>query len=249
MIVIKSAPQIEVMRKAGKIVAKTHELLERHIKPGIKTITLDRIAEDFIRSCGAIPSFKGYKGYPASINVSVNSEIIHGIPSSLKTLKNGDIVGIDIGVCYKGYHGDAARTYGIGHITDEDKKLILAARGSFFEAIKFAKPKMHLNQICTAIQDHVESHGFSVVREFIGHGIGKDLHEMPNIPNYRMKKRGPRLDKGMTLAIEPMVNMGTHELVVLEDGWTAVTMDGKNSAHYENTVLITDGEPEILTLL
>jgi len=236
------------MRQACRIVARTHEILERSIRPGVTTLELNKIAEDYIRSCGAVPSFLGYRGYPATINASVNSEIVHGIPS-LRKLKDGDIIGIDIGASYKGFHGDAARTHGVGKISDEDKKLLEVTRQSFFEGIEYAKPKNYLNQICVAIQKYVESEGFTVVREFIGHGIGKDLHEDPNIPNYDMGKRGTKLHKGMTLAIEPMVNVGTAECMVLEDGWTAITMDNKNSAHYENTVLITDGEPEVMTLL
>lgn len=246
-IILKSAGQIELIKKACKIVKETHEILEKNIKPGVTTKDLDRIAEDYIRSQGATPSFKGYRGYPATINASVNSEIVHGLPS-LRRLKSGDIIGIDIGACYKGYHGDAARTYGVGQISDQDKKLIEVTRQSFFEGIKFARPRCHLNQVCTAINDYIVSNGFSVVRDFVGHGVGRDIHEMPNIPNYRMDRRGPKLQKGMTLAIEPMVNVGTHECVVLDDGWTAVTLDGENSAHYENTILITDGDPEILTL-
>lgn len=246
-IIIKNNEQIKNMRIAGEIVARTHEILEKEICVGVTTMELDKIAEEYIRSRGALPSFLGYSGYPATINTSINEEIVHGIPS-LRTLKNGDIIGIDIGACYNGYHGDAARTYGVGIITDENQKLIDVTRQSFFEGIKFAKSGNHLNQVCEAIGNYIEKNGFSVVRDYVGHGIGKDLHESPQIPNFKMKSRGIKLQKGMTLAIEPMVNIGSFELTVLDDGWTSVTLDGKNSSHYENTVLITDGEPELLTI-
>lgn len=246
-IIIKNDEQIKCMRIAGEIVARTHEILEKELRIGISTIELDKIAEDYIRSRGAVPSFLGYSGYPATINSSINNEIVHGIPS-LRKLKDGDIIGIDIGACYNGYHGDAARTHGVGKITAQDQRLIDVTRQSFFEGIKFAKAGNHLNKICEAIEHHIEKNGFSVVRDYVGHGIGKSLHESPQIPNYKMKARGPKLQKGMVLAIEPMVNVGAYQLTVLDDGWTSVTIDGKNSAHYENTVLITDGEPELLTV-
>ena len=248
MIILKSQPQIEIMREASAIVAETLKLLEPYVKPGITTMELNNIAEKYIRSKGATPSFLGYKDYPASITTSINEVIVHGIPSSLEKLKDGDIVGIDIGVYYNGFHGDAARTYGVGNISDEDQALMQVTRDSFFEAMKFARPGYHLNHICTAIQKYVESRGFSVAKDFIGHGVGKDLHEDPNIPNYDMHRRGPKLQPGMTLAIEPMVCAGVDEAVILEDGWTAVTVDRKKSAHYENTIVITTGDPEILTL-
>lgn len=247
MIIIKRDAQLELMRKAGQMVIRTLELLKKNLKPGITTLELDTIAYDYIKSQGGYPSFLGYRGYPASINASVNDEIVHGLPS-LRQLKNGDIIGIDIGVFLNGVHGDAARTFGIGNISNEDKNLIDVAEKSFFEGIQYARHKNHLNQICEAIQNCIESSGYSVVREFIGHGIGKDLHEEPDIPNYSMNKRGPKLIKGMTFAIEPMVNAGTADAIILKDGWTATTKDGKNSAHYENTILITDGEAEILTV-
>lgn len=246
-ITVKNDEEIKNMRVAGEIVSRTHEILEKEIRVGITTIELDKIAEEYIRSRGAIPSFLGYAGYPATINASVNDEIVHGIPS-LRKLKNGDIIGIDIGACYNGYHGDAARTHGVGTITKENQKLIEVTRQSFFEGLRFVKVGNHLNEVCQAIQCYIEKHGFSVVRDYVGHGIGKSLHESPQIPNYKMKSRGPKLQKGMVLAIEPMVNIGTYELTVLDDGWTSVTLDGKNSAHYENTVLITDGAPEVLTI-
>lgn len=245
---IKNAEQIEIMRAAGKIVAETHELISKEIHPGITTGKLDAIANDFIRSKGAIPSFKGYRGFPANICTSVNEEVIHGIPSTRK-LTDGDIISIDIGVVYKGYQGDAARTIGIGKITDEARRLIDVTEESFFEGIKYAKTGNHLHEISAAIQKHAESNGFSIVRDFVGHGIGKQMHEEPQIPNYKPANRGPRLAKGMVLAIEPMVNLGTFEVYVLKDNWTVVTRDAKLSAHYENTVLVTDDEPELFTLI
>ena len=246
-IIIKSKQQIEIMREAGRLVMLTQAVLEKSLKPGITTKELDKIAHDFIKSKGAIPSFLNYRGYPASITTSVNEEIVHGVPS-LRKLKSGDIVGIDIGVYYKGFHGDAARTYGIGTITDEDQRLIDTAKSCFFEGFKHARNKSYLNNICQAIENTAIEAGYSVPAEFIGHGVGKDLHEEPDIPNISMGKRGPRLSPGMVLAIEPMINAGVAESITLEDGWTAVTKDGKKSAHYENTILITDGEPEILTI-
>lgn len=247
-ITIKTQQQIEKMRIAGKILAQLDEILKKEIKPGITTKQLDEIAENYIRSQGAVPSFKGYGGFPGSICTSVNDEIVHGIPS-LKILKAGDIISIDMGAYIEGFHGDAARTYGVGEISDEAQKLIDVTKQSFFEGIQFAKSGCYLNEIGEAIQSYVERNGFSVVRRYVGHGIGKNLHEDPEVPNYKTAKRGPKLQKAMTLAIEPMVNMGTYELKVSKDGWTAVTKDGKLSAHYENTVLITDEKPELLTLI
>ena len=246
-IIIKSEEQIEKMRVAGGILSRLGKILESEIRPGITTLELDKIAEDYITSQGAKPSFKGYGGFPGSICTSVNNEIIHGIPS-LRKLRDGDIISIDMGSYIGGYHGDCARTYAVGEISDEDQKLIDVTRQSFFEGIKFAREGSHLYEISVAVQKHVEENGFSVVRDYVGHGIGRNLHEDPAIPNYRQVGRGPRLQKGMVLAIEPMVNAGTFKLEVLDDGWTAVTADGRNAAHYENTVLITDGEPELLTL-
>lgn len=247
-ITIKTQQQIEKMRIAGKILAQLDEILKSEIKPGITTKQLDNIAQDYIRSQGAVPSFKGYGGFPCSICTSVNDEIVHGIPS-LKTLKSGDIISIDMGTYIGGFHGDAARTYAVGEISDEAQKLIDVTKQSFFEGIQFAKSGCYLNEIGEAIQNYVEKNGFCVVRSYVGHGIGKNLHEDPEVPNYKTAKRGPKLQKAMTLAIEPMVNMGTCELEVLKDGWTAVTKDGKLSAHYENTILITDQAPELLTLM
>ena len=246
-IIIKNDEQIAKMRVAGKILARLDEVLRAEIRPGITTLELDKIAEDFILSQNAKPSFKGYAGFPGSICTSVNDEIVHGIPSKRK-LESGDIISIDMGSYIDGYHGDAARTYGVGEITPEAQKLIDVTKQSFFEGIKFAKAGKHLHEISYAIQKYVEGNGFSIVRDYVGHGIGKNLHEDPAVPNYKPIGRGPLLQKGMVIAIEPMVNAGTYKLRVLDDGWTAVTLDGKYAAHYENTVVITDGEPEILTL-
>ncbi len=248
MISIKSAREIELMRIAGRIVAETHERLREVIRPGITTLELDTIAEAYIRKSGGIPSFKGYNGFPASICSSVNEQVVHGIPGPV-VLKDGDIIGIDIGAIYEGYHGDAARSYGIGQIDDELKKLLRVTEESFFKGIEYALPGNRLSDISHAIQKYVEPYGFSIVRDFVGHGIGTSMHEEPQIPNYGPPNKGPRLAAGMTLAIEPMVNQGKYAVKVLNDGWTVVTADGKPSAHYENTIVITDGEPEILTLL
>jgi len=247
-IIVKNDEQVNAMRAANLIVAKTHELLEQAICPGMTTLDLDKIAEEFIIKSGAVASFKGYRGYPSSICTSINEEIIHGIPS-LRKLKDGDIIGIDIGAFKDGYHGDAARTHAVGNISDEARKLINVTRQSFYEGIKFAKSGIHLYEVSKAIQSYVESNGFSVVRDYCGHGIGREMHEAPEVLNYKPPGRGPKLVKGMTLAIEPMVNVGEYSINVLEDGWTVVTKDGSLSAHYENTVLITDGEPDILTII
>lgn len=245
-ITIKTQEQIEKMRVAGGILIDLIDILEDMIKPGITTNELDRVAEDFIRSRGATPSFLGYGGYPKSLCTSVNEEIVHGIPGDRK-LKSGDIISIDMGAYIDGYHGDCARTYGVGEISEADQKLIDVTRQSFFEGIKFAKHGNHLYEISAAVQAYAESFGFGVVRDYVGHGIGRQMHEDPAIPNYKQVGRGPRLQKGMVLAIEPMITAGTYKCRVLKDGWTAVTRDGSNAAHYENTVLITDGEPELLT--
>ena len=246
-IIIKTEEQIEKMRKAGSILKKLDEILREEIKPSVTTAYLDKIADDYIKSQGAKPSFKGYGGFPASICTSVNEEVIHGIPS-LRKLLPGDIISIDMGAYIYGYHGDCARTYGVGQISDEDQKLIDVTKQSFFEGIKFAKAGYHLYEISLAIQKYVEDKGFSVVRDFVGHGIGKDLHEDPAVPNYKQIGRGMLLQKGMVLAIEPMVNAGSYHVRVLSDDWTTVTVDGMKAAHYENTVYITDGEAELLTL-
>lgn len=248
-VTIKSSREIELMREAGKILAKTHEELEKNLKPGMSTWDIDRIGEEIIRSYGCIPSFKNYNGYPASICVSVNDEVVHGIPHKKHYIQEGDIVSLDAGVIYKGYHSDAARTHGIGEISDEAKKLIEVTRQSFFEGIKFAKPGNHLNDISSAIQKYAESFGYGVVRDLVGHGIGSHLHEDPEVPNFARKRKGILLQPGMTLAIEPMINVGSYEVVWMDDDWTVVTEDGSLSAHYENTILITEDGPEILSML
>ncbi|MCI8342486.1 MAG: type I methionyl aminopeptidase [Firmicutes bacterium] len=246
-IFIKSEEQIEKMRVSGNILKELIEILQNEIKPGITTLELDQIAEKFIRSKGAVPSFKGYYDFPASICTSVNNEVIHGIPC-LRKLKNGDIISVDMGSYIGGFHGDCARTFAVGEISQENQKLIDVTQQSFFEGIKFAKAGNHLYEISAAVQRYVEANGYSVVRDYVGHGIGKDMHEDPAVPNYKQIGRGPKLQKGMALAVEPMVNAGSYKIRVLDDGWTVVTADGLNAAHYENTIVITDGEPEILTL-
>ena len=247
-VTIKSPREIELMREAGRILAKTHEELAKNLRPGMSTWDIDHMGEEIIRSYGCIPSFKNYNGYPASICVSVNDEVVHGIPHKEHFLEEGDIVSLDAGVIYKGDHSDAARTYGIGEIDDDAKKLIEVTRQSFFEGIKFAKAGNHLNDISAAIQKYAESFGFGVVRDLVGHGIGSHLHEDPEIPNFARKRKGILLQPGMTLAIEPMITEGSYEVVWLDDDWTVMTEDGGWAAHYENTILITEGEPEILSL-
>ncbi len=245
---IKSAREIELMRAAGKILEKVHDNLGRELRPEMSTLDIDRLGEEIIKSYGCIPSFKNYNGYPASVCVSVNDEVVHGIPTKKRLIQEGDIVSLDIGVIYKGYHSDAARTHGIGEISQEAALLIERTRQSFFEGIKYAKEGNHLHQISNAIAAYAESFGYGVVRDLVGHGVGSHLHEDPQIPNFTQKSRGIRLKAGMTLAIEPMINAGRYDVVWEEDNWTVVTQDGSLSAHYENTILVTSGEPEILTL-
>lgn len=245
---IKSAREIELMREAGNILAIVHEELEKFLRPGISTLDIDKKGYEIIKSYGCIPSFLNYNGYPASICVSVNNEVVHGIPSKKRILREGDIVSLDAGVIYKGYHSDAARTHGIGAIDKEAQRLIDVTKQSFFEGIKFAKEGNHLHDISKAIQQYVESNGFSIVRELVGHGVGKELHEDPQIPNFKEPGRGIKLLEGMTLAIEPMVNQGAYDVWWLEDDWTVVTKDGSLSAHYENTILVTKEGPEILSV-
>ncbi len=245
---IKTAREIELMRHAGMLLERVHDELEKAIKPGISTWDIDHLGEEIIRSFGCIPNFLNYNGYPASICVSVNDEVVHGIPHKNHILEEGDIVSLDAGLIYKGYHSDAARTHAVGEVSDEASQLMRVTRQSFFEGIKFAKAGNHLHEISSAIGNYAESFGYGVVRELVGHGIGTHLHEDPQIPNFACKSRGIRLQPGMTLAIEPMINIGRPEVVWLDDDWTVVTEDGTLSAHYENTVLITEGEPEILTL-
>lgn len=247
-ITIKSEREISRMREAGKILADVHDRLEEIIAPGISTLDIDRKGEELIRKAGCIPSFLNYEGYPASICVSVNDEVVHGIPTDSRKLEEGDIVSLDAGVIYEGYHSDAARTYGVGTISEESKRLIEITRLSFYEGIKNAYAGNHLHDISASIQKFVEKNGFSVVRDLVGHGVGAQLHEEPQIPNYKPVGRGPKLRPGMTLAVEPMVNAGDWKIWILEDDWTVVTRDGSKSAHYENTILITEGEPEILSL-
>ena len=247
-ITIKSEREIELMTEAGRILGIVHKELEKALKPGMSTLDIDALGEEVIRSYGCEPSFLNYNGYPASICVSVNDEIVHGIPSAKHLIKEGDIVSLDAGVIYKGYHSDAARTHAVGEIRPDLQKLIDVTRESFFEGIKFAKAGNHLFDISGAIGRYAEERGYGVVRDLCGHGIGTALHEAPEIPNYEVGRKGVRLRPGMTLAIEPMINIGTHEVDWLDDDWTVVTRDGSLSAHYENTILITEGEPRILSL-
>ncbi len=248
MIVIKSDREIELMREAGRIVALAHKKVAEAIAPGVSTLELDAIAEKTIRDNGATPSFKGYYGYPGTICASINNVVIHGIPKKDIKLKKGDIISIDIGAIYKGYHGDCARTHPVGKISEEKQRLIDVTRQSFFEGMKFAKPNNRLSDISHAIQEYVESQGFGVVRDFTGHGVGQELHEDPSIPNYGPAGMGPLLRKGMTLAIEPMVTAHSYKVRILKDDWTTVTVDGSDSAHYENTIAITEDGYEILTM-
>ncbi len=246
---IKSAREIELMREAGRILAMVHEELGRAIKPGISTMDIDRLGERIIRSYGCIPSFKNYNGYPASICVSVNDEVVHGIPNKHRILREGDIVSLDAGVIYHGYHSDAARTHAVGNVSEEAQKLMDVTKQSFFEGIKYAKAGNHLNDISSAIQAYAESFGYGVVRDLVGHGIGEHLHEEPEVPNFSQKRKGIRLMPGMTLAVEPMINAGRPDVAWLDDDWTVVTDDGSLSSHYENTILITEDGPEILSML
>lgn len=249
MIILKSKKEIELIREAGKIVAYTHEVVREAIKPGVSTLELDEIAEKTIRKYNAIPSFKGYGGFSGSICASINEVVVHGIPKKTDILRDGDIISIDVGAKFKGYHGDAAKTHPVGNVSEDDIRLIKETRSSFYKGIEQALVGKRLSDISHAIQMHVEAFGFSVVREFVGHGVGMDLHEDPQIPNYGPPDRGPRLENGMVLAIEPMINQGTYKVQVLEDGWTVVTIDKKKSSHYEHTIAITDNGPDILTKL
>ena len=246
MITLKSAHEIDLMRRAGKITAAARALAGEMVRPGVTAQEIDHAVEHFIRKQGAVPSFLHYHGYPASACISVNDEVIHGIPGK-RVLAEGDIVSVDVGAYIGGFHGDCAATFACGQISKEAQELIDVTRQSFFEGIKFAKEGHRLQDISAAIQSYVESHGCSIVREYVGHGVGAEMHESPEIPNYGHPGRGPRLLRGMTLAIEPMVNAGSAAIKLMPDGWTVRTLDGKWAAHYENTVLITDGEPEILT--
>ncbi|MBE6071632.1 MAG: type I methionyl aminopeptidase [Clostridium butyricum] len=248
MIIVKNDNEVSLMRKAGKIVGETLLLLENEIKPGITTAELDRIAEEFITKHGAKPSFKGLYGFPSSLCISVNEQVIHGIPGTY-ILKDGDIVSIDCGAYIDGFHGDAARTFPVGNVSLDAQKLIDVTKESFFKGIEYAKVGNRLGDISNEIQSYVEAAGFSVVRDFVGHGIGRNVHEDPNVPNFGKAGVGPELVKGMVLAIEPMVNMGKHKVKTLRNGWTVVTRDSSLSAHYENTIAILSDGPEILTLV
>ncbi|WP_295762474.1 type I methionyl aminopeptidase [uncultured Oscillibacter sp.] len=246
MITLRSPHEIELMRRSGKITAAARALAGEMVKPGVTTQEIDNAVERFIRKQGAVPSFLHYNGFPASVCISVNDEIIHGIPGK-RVLHEGDIVSIDVGAYIGGFHGDCAATFPCGKISPEAQDLIDVTRQSFFEGIRFAREGQRLQDISAAVQAYVESHGYSVVREYVGHGVGAKMHESPEIPNFGRPGHGPRLLRGMTLAIEPMVNAGAAAITQLSDGWTVKTADGKWAAHYENTILITDGEPEILT--
>ncbi len=245
---IKSSSEIKLMREAGHFLEKVHNELAKMIKPGVSTWEIDKAGEDMIRSLGCVPNFLNYNGFPASFCTSINDEVVHGIPSKKRKLKEGDIISLDAGLIHKRYHSDAARTYGVGEISDAARQLIEVTKQSFFEGLKYAKAGNHLFEISGAIGAYAESYGYGVVRDLVGHGIGTKLHEEPQIPNFKQKRRGMKLYAGMTLAIEPMINEGRADVVWLDDEWTVATEDGSLSAHYENTILITDGEPEILTL-
>lgn len=246
MITLKSEKEIALMRRAGKITAAARALARDMVKPGVTTQQIDKAVFEFIKSQGAVPSFLNYHGYPGSACISVNDEVIHGIPGK-RVLKEGDIVSVDVGAYIGGFHGDCAGTYPCGQVSDEAMNLIRVTQQSFFEGIRYAREGHRLGDISAAIQSYVESHGYSIVREYVGHGIGRTLHEAPEVPNFGTAGRGTRLLRGMTLAVEPMVNAGGAAILNMADGWTVKTADGKYSAHYENTILITDGEPELLT--
>ena len=255
MVTIKSKREIELMEEPCELVALTYEMLEKNIKPGMSTYELDKMAYDFIKSHGGIPAQKGYPSgvrgvpdFPGTLCVSINDVVIHGIPSKKEIIKDGDLVSIDLVILKNGFHGDAARTFIVGNASQEAKKLVEVTKQAFYEGIKFAKPGYRIGDISNAIAEYVCKNGFDVVREFQGHGIGREMHEDPGVPNYGKPGRGLRLEPGMTLAIEPMVMVGKPEIVQLDDGWTIATEDGSLAAHYENTVLITENEPKILTI-
>ena len=248
MIIIKSDSEIDLMRESGKVTGFILKELENIIRPGLSTADIDRFVEKTIREAGMIPSFKGYGGFPASACVSINDEVVHGIPDKKRILREGDIVSVDVGSTYKGYVSDAARTYPVGEVSDVARHLMEATRDSFFAGLEYCKVGCRLSDISHAIQQSAEGEGFSVIRDFVGHGVGQNMHEDPQIPNFGKAGRGPRLAKGMVFAIEPMICEGTYDVRTLSNDWTVVPLDGKLSAHYENTVVITDGEPELLTL-
>jgi len=249
MIVLKSPEEIELMAKAASVTAAMLEEIPNVLMPGMTTLELDHWCEDYILRHGMKPAFKGYGGFPGTACISVNEEVVHGIPVKRRVLKEGDIVSVDLGTIYKGFYSDAARTYPVGQVSAEAQKLMDVCEGSFFEGLKFCRKGNRLGDVSHAIQKYVESNGFSVIRDYVGHGVGRDLHEDPQIPNYGSAGRGPRIAKGMVFAIEPMITEGTYEVDVLSDEWTYVTRDRKMAAHYENSVIITDGEPEIITLV
>ena len=247
MVIIKNSEQLMLMRRAGKITAEALLVAKEAIRPGVSTKEVDTKIRRFIEKCGAVPSFLGYDGFPGSACISLNNEVIHGIPSAKVIIREGDIVKVDVGARYRGYNGDSARTFPVGKVSDEALKLISVTERSFYEAMKVAKHGNRVGDIGSAVENFVISNGFSVVKAYVGHGVGAALHEDPQIPNYGTPGRGARLYAGMTLAIEPMVNVGTHEVDVLRDGWTVVTADGKLSAHYENSIAVCEGDPIILT--
>lgn len=249
MIIVKNKEQIAKMRDAGKIVAEVLALMEENVAPGVSTWELNEIAENHIRKCGAVPTFLGYGGFPATICASINDEVVHGIPNRNRYLNEGDIISVDVGATFRGYVGDAARTFPVGQISDENARLIEVTRQSFYEGLAQAKKGNRLGDISNAVQRYVEKNGYSVIRDLVGHGVGENMHEDPAVPNYGKKGRGVKLCEGLTLAVEPMVAAGHYALDVLADNWTYVTRDGSMAAHYENTFAITDGEPEILTRL
>ena len=244
---IKTKREIELMRESNHRLEKVFDAMEKMIRPGISTWEIDQAARELIAQQGGIPNFLNYEGYPAAVCTSVNEEVVHGIPKKTRILKEGDIISLDCGLILNGYHSDAARTYAVGEISDTERKLIEVTKASFFEGLKYARAGHHLHEISNAIGDYCESRGYGVVRDLVGHWIGREMHEDPQVPNFRQKSRGLRLVAGMTLAIEPMIAEGTWEVDWLDDGWTVVTKDRKPAAHYENTILITDGEPEILS--
>ena len=248
MIVLKTGRELSIMREACKISARALKLIGEAIEPGVTTAELDRIAESFIRSCGATPNFKGYNGYPATACISINNEVIHGIPTAKRKIQAGDIVSVDLGALFEGYHGDNAATFACGDISPEAQRLIDTTRESLYEGIKMARAGGRVGDISFAIQSYVEARGYSVVRDFVGHGVGTSLHEAPEVPNFGTAGRGVRLMPGMTLAIEPMVNAGKYDVKVMPDGWTVLTKDGSLSAHFEHTVAITSSGPQIMTI-
>lgn len=248
-ITIKTKAEIDLMRESGHRLSKVFDIMKEALRPGMTTKDIDRIGEKAIRSLGGIPNFLNYNGFPASICVSVNDEVVHGIPDDERVIREGDIVSLDAGMIYKGWHSDAARTFAVGKISPEAEQLIRVTRECFFEGIKMARAGNYLHDISNAIADHADKYGYGIVEDLVGHGIGTHLHEDPEVPNFHVKSKGPKLHAGMTLAIEPMINAGCAEVDWLANDWTVVTMDGALSAHYENTIVIRDGDPEILTLV